>query len=252
VATKVIALFNQAGGVGKTTLTMNLGYHLARRNHNVLLIDLDPQGSLTIFMGIEPHDLDYEQTVYGALMDKSTLPTQSLLEMSLAPSNIELSAAESRLVSIVGREKRLKKALSPILKNYDFVLIDCPPTLGILSILGLVASTHVLIPLQTQYKAFKGLELLLETIRDLKDEDINPDLQIAGIVPNLHGRELQHRDILQSVTEQLENVTQILPPIPKAIAFADATMAHQPLAVYDPNHKIIPVLDEVVDHLETL
>ena len=165
--TKIIAIFNQAGGVMKTSLTMNLGYHLAQK-HKVLLVDTDPQASLTTFMGLEPHEL--EEIVADSLLTPETkLPIHHNLHgMDLAPANITLSAVELQLSAVMARELRLKQALEPILNNYDFILIDCPPSLGILSILGLCAATHVLVPVQTHYKAFKGTELLLDSIKQVK------------------------------------------------------------------------------------
>lgn len=142
--TKIIALFNQSGGVGKTSLTMNLGYHLAQRKHSVLLIDMDPQASLTTFMGLDAYELS--KTVYDAIVQDENLPIQHDIHgMDLAPSNIHLSAAEMELVLAEFREIRLKEALEPVQAQYDFVLIDCPPSLAILSYISLVASTHVLV-----------------------------------------------------------------------------------------------------------
>ena len=153
---KVIAIFNQAGGVCKTTVAMNLGYHLALRGHRVLLVDVDPQGSLTTFMGLEPHEL--EQTVANAILEEDTaLPIHhDLHQMDLVPANITLSASELQLASVIARELRLKDALEPETAHYDFIVIDCPHSLGVLSILSLTAATHVLITIQTHFKAFKG------------------------------------------------------------------------------------------------
>lgn len=129
---KIISIFNQAGGVAKTTLTQNLGYHLARRNHRVLLVDLDPQASLTIFMGLDIDGL--EQTLYDALVDEEPLYIEeNLMGMDLAPTNLTLSVAETALVNADLREFRLKSAIEPIEEHYDFILIDCPPSLGLLS-----------------------------------------------------------------------------------------------------------------------
>lgn len=155
----VIALFNQSGGVGKTTLTMNLGYQLTRRNHRVLLLDLDPQASLTTFMGLDPTSLD--KTLYEAVVGEETLPIHSgIHQMDLVPTNINLSGAEIELVSALMREMRLKNALAPIVNHYDFILLDCPPSLGILTVIGLVAATHLLVPIQCQFKSFQGTDLL--------------------------------------------------------------------------------------------
>src|SRR3569832_728482 len=166
---RVIALFNQCGGVGKSTLTMNLGYHLQERSQRVLLIDMDPQASLTIFMGLEQELLN--STVSDVLADEdddedlSELPIHKGLHgLDLTPSSINLSATELALVNADMRDVRLKDALSPVRDLYDFILIDCPPSLGLLSYISLVAATHILVPIQTQFKAFEGTNLLLKTV----------------------------------------------------------------------------------------
>jgi chromosome partitioning protein len=248
---KVIAIFNQAGGVCKTTVTMNLGYQLALRGHRVLLVDVDPQASLTTFMGLEPHEL--EETITDAILDEEgKLPIQhDLHQMSLAPANITLSAAELQLASVMARELRLRDALEPDVVNYDFILIDCPPSLGVLSILALTASTHVLIPIQTHFKAFKGTELLLDTIKKVR-KHLNRKLAIAGIVPTIYNNASQDKAILEALKEQLSPLAPVFSPIPRATAYADAAMARQPLAVYAPRHPSLKVLDEIAQAMEDL
>lgn len=247
---KIISLFNQAGGVAKTTLTMNLGYHLSQHGHHVLLVDMDPQASLTAFMGLEPYDL--EATIADSLLDDAPLPLhQGIHGVDLIPSNITLSKAEFQLASAIAREWKLKRALASVVDVYDFILIDCPPTLGILSILSLVASTHVLIPLQTHYKAYKGVDLLLDTVRQIRDQ-INPELKVAGIVPTMFANTGQDKMILEAVQQQLENYAPIFPSLPRAIAFADASMSHQPLAVYDHKHQAVDVLNLIAEQLEVV
>ena len=248
--TKTIAIFNQAGGVAKSSVTQNLGYHLHRRGHRILLIDMDPQASLTIFLGLEPHEL--EQTVSDVILNEADLPLQrDLYGMDLLPSNITLSAAELQLSSVMAREIRLKQAIEPVLGNYDFVLIDCPPSLGILSILSLTAATHVLIPIQTHFKAFKGTELLLGTIKQVK-KLVNPTLAIAGIVPTLYSNASQDKAILEALQNQLASLGVVFPPIPRATAFADAAMSRQPLAVYAPKHPALSVLETIAEQMENL
>jgi chromosome partitioning protein len=247
--TKIIAIFNQAGGVMKTTLTMNLGYHLSQQ-HKVLLVDLDPQASLTTFMGLEPHEL--EEIVAGPLLNPETqLPIHNLHGMDLAPANITLTAVELQLAGVMARETRLKQVLEPIANNYDFILIDCPPSLGILSILGLSAATHVLIPVQTHYKAFKGTELLLDSIKQVR-KHINPKLAIAGVVPTLYVNANQDKVILEGLAEQLAPLGKVYPKIPRATAFADAAMNSQPLAVYEPKHPAVTVLKKIAKGMEKL
>lgn len=249
---RVISLFNQSGGVGKTTLTMNLGYHLALRSHRVLLMDLDPQSSLTTFMGLEP--LEIEKTLYNALLDDEPLPIhRDIHGIDLAPANINLSGAELELVTADMREQRMKDAIAPILSQYDYILIDCPPSLGILSYISLVASTHVLIPVQTQYKAFQGTDLLFRTIKRVRTR-ANRSLQIAGYLPTMFARgNSQDQRILQAILEQFSSVEGVVfPSIPRTTAFADASEQHLPLALYSPKHPVITIFNSVAQILEGL
>jgi chromosome partitioning protein len=248
--TKIIAFFNQSGGVGKSTLTMNLGYHLADTKHRVLLVDMDPQASLTTFMGLEPYDL--EQTIADSLLKDLPLPiVKDLHKLDLLPANITLSAAEVQLQAAIAREWKLRRILDRVTDRYDYILIDCAPTLGILSILSLVAATHILIPLQTHFKAYKGTDLLLDTVRQIQDQ-VNPNLAIAGIVPMMYSNTGQDKSILEATQQQLSQFATVFPPISRAIAFADASMAQQPLALYDPKHPMIKVMKTITTHLEAL
>ncbi len=235
----------------KTSLTMNLGYHLHLKKHKVLLIDMDPQGSLTTFMGLEPHEL--EEVISGSILDEETPLTihHNIHGMDLAPANITLSAVELQLASVMARETRLKQALQPILNEYDFILIDCPPSLGILSILSLTAATSVLIPIQTHFKAFKGTELLLDTIKQVK-KHVNPKLAIAGIVPTLYSNANQDKVILEALQNDLSPLAPVFEAIPRATAFADAAMNLQPLAVYAPKHPAVAVLKKIAQAMEKL
>lgn len=248
---RVIALFNQSGGVGKSTLTMNLGYHLAQRKQRVLLVDMDPQASLTTFMGLEPSEL--EKTVYEAILLGEPLAIhKDIHNMDLAAANIDLSGAELELVVADMRDIRLKEAIKPVIKQYDFILVDCPPSLGILSYITLVASTHVLIPIHTQYKSLKGTELLLNTISRVRSR-ANRKLQVAGVVPTMHdARTVQGEMSLQSIQEQLSKIGAIYATIPRSVAFADASQQHIPLAVYNPKHPAVNLLAQIAKSLETL
>jgi chromosome partitioning protein len=252
--TRIIALFNQSGGVAKTTLTQNLGYHLAQRKKTtrVLLVDMDPQASLTTFMGIEPDTLDI--SIHQAIVDKQPLPIvdEPIHGMDLVPADINLAAAELQLSGAISREYRLKNALEPILCNYDFILIDCPPSLGLLSILSLTAATHILVPVQCQFKSFKGTELLLSTVAQIH-QNTNPELQFAGFIPTmLDGRTAQESRTVRAVQEQLSTIATVFPPIPKAIAFADASERRVPLAVFDKNHTAVNVLKKIASSLAKL
>jgi len=247
---QVITLFNQAGGVGKSTLTFNLGYHLVQRNKKVLLVDMDPQGSLTIFMGLEASEL--ESTIYNAIVEGNPVPIHKNLHgMDLVPSNIDLSGAELALVTADLRDFKLREALEPVKNNYDFVLIDCPPSLGILSYISLVSSNYVLIPIQTHNKALRGTELLFHTLARVQ-RGANRGLKLAGIIPTMYdGRTAQGTRSLDSI-RQLETKIPIFETIPVAIAFADASEKHMPLAVYNPNHPAVKALEKIAKSLDSL
>ncbi|MEY4519240.1 MAG: hypothetical protein RLZZ499_1839 [Cyanobacteriota bacterium] len=255
---KILALFNQAGGVAKTTLTMNLGYHLSqlkspqtKQNYRVLLIDIDPQATLTNFMGLEPNEL--EQTIYDAVIEQKELPIHSNIHgLDLVPASVDLSSAELELVVADMRDLRLKYALEPIQDRYDFILIDCPPSLGILSYIALVASTHVLVPVQTQYKSFLGAELLLNTVSRVRSLP-NRHLQIAGFVPTMYdARNTQDERTFTAIKEQLTNIAKVYDPIPRSTSFADAAEDNQPLAVFNPNHPAVKTLKFIAKDLEKL
>lgn len=248
--TRAIALFNQAGGVAKTTLTQNLGYHLSQRGHRVLLVDMDPQASLTKFMGIVPKELD--ATVADAIVEELPLPILADLHgMDLAPANRSLSGAETKLATAPLRDFRLKEALEPLLKTYDFILIDCPPSLGFLSFVSLVAATHVLVPIETHLKAFEGTDELLQTLNVVKKA--NRALQIAGFIPTRYAKS-NSADVraLGAIREQLGAWGKVFPPIPRATAFVDASEERSPLAVYASKHPAVFLLEQIASSLESL
>jgi chromosome partitioning protein len=249
--TKIIALFNQAGGVAKSTVTQNLGYHLGLKDHSVLLVDMDPQASLTSFMGLDPASLD--KTVLDALINEEPLFIQSdIYGISLAPSNIHLSAAEITLVNLDFREVRLKNALIPIKETFDFILIDCPPSLGILSYISLIAATHVLVPIETQFKSFLGTNLLLDTVSRIKKRG-NPELSIAGFLPTkFSANNTQDQRTLNAIQEQLSPYLKVFEPIKRSTAFADASEQMQPLALYQPKHPALQIFEEIAIYLEQL
>ncbi|HEY9864101.1 MAG TPA: AAA family ATPase [Candidatus Obscuribacterales bacterium] len=249
--TKVISLFNQAGGVGKTTITLNLGYHLAQRGNKILLIDLDPQASLTLFMGFDPQSL--EKTVFDAIVNEEPLFIhKEVHRMDLAPTNINLSVAEIQLVNMDFREVRLKDTLEPIRENYDFILIDCPPSLGLLSYISLVAATHVLVPIETHYKAFEGTNLLLQTVARVRKKG-NRSLQIAGFVPSRYAAtNSQDKRTLNAIQEQFSPVGTVYEPIPRLTAFVDASEQQVPLAVYDARNGAVKILDRLAAKMEKL
>lgn len=249
--TSIIALFNQAGGVGKTTITYNLGYHLSLLKYRVLLIDLDPQCSLTTFMGVEPETLD--KTPFDALINEEPLfILKDIHGVDLAPTNINLSVAEIQLVNLDFREVRLQEAITPILSYYDFILIDCPPSLGLLSYSALIASTHVLIPIETHFKAFQGTNLLLETIAKVKKRG-NPNLQIAGFIPSRYSKaNSQDKRTLQAITEEFGQIATVYDAIPRLTAFADASEEAVPLALYDPKSPAVKIMNKLAKEIANI
>ena len=248
---RIIALFNQSGGVGKTTLTMNLGFHLAELKRKVLLVDMDPQGSLTAFMGLDPEE--QERTVYNAIVGEEELPIcKGVHGMDIAPTSILLSRAEMELAAALMREQRLKRALESVKDQYDFILLDCPPSLGILSIMSLVAATHVLIPIQTEFKALKGTEQLLRTILEVMNI-ANRKLRIAGLVPTMFdSRTTQAQQSLDSIEKLSKQVGSILPVIPRKTDFANASQMNIPLAELSPRNEAVRALQEIALKMDEL
>ena len=238
---------------------MNAGYQLAALGHRVLLVDMDPQSSLTVFMGLHPFKIP--KTVYDAIVREEELPIHhNIHDLDLAPSNIILSKAEMELASAIRREDRLIAALEAHQDAYDFILVDCPPSLGILSIMCLVAATHLLIPIQTEYKAVEGTMLLLNTILETVQK-ANRKLKIAGIVPTMYdGRTSQGVKTLEYIQQTFTKLRQhkifadaeVYPAIPRRTDFADASKAHQPLAVYAPRQSALKQLNHLTQSLEAL
>lgn len=248
---RIIALFNQSGGVGKTTLTMNLGYHIAALGRKVLLVDVDPQGSLTAFMGLESPDI--ETTIYDAIVREEDLTIcRDIHGMDFVPSSIQLSRAEMELAAALMREQRLKNALASVADEYEFILLDCPPSLGILSVMSLVAATHVLIPIQTEFKALKGTELLLKTILEIRNV-ANRKLKIAGMIPTMYdSRTTQANQSLESIKQIAKQVGPVLSIIPRKTDFANASQERLPLALYAPKSEAVAALESIALAMDTL
>src|SRR5579884_3793209 len=236
--TRVLAIANQKGGVGKTTTAVNLAGALAEAGQRVLAIDLDPQGHLTINMGVRRPD-ELELTVYNLLTDHQVAAADCRLHtdeigVDFLPANIELSGAELALVTEFGRESVLKEKLEPILPEYDFVVIDCPPSLGLLCINALVASTEVIIPLQCEYFGMKGMQQLQLTIDRVRAK-LNPALTIAGILPTIYkSRTLHSQEVLDLVKRAYGDLVFEI-RVDASIRFAETPLAGLSILQYAPN-----------------
>jgi chromosome partitioning protein len=232
----VISMCNQKGGVGKTTTTISLGAALVEAGRKVLLVDFDPQGSMTVGLGFNAHEL--EQSIYHVLMDRELGLKDIILETSvpgldLAPANIDLSAADMRLVTEVGREQALNRILHPVMKDYDVILIDCQPSLGLLTVNALTASDGVIIPLECEYFALRGVALLKETIEKVRDRT-NPRLNIVGLLGTMFdGRTLHDREVLQTLVEGWGDLV-FHTVIRRTIKFSDSTVAGEPITEFAP------------------
>jgi len=233
---RVVAVCNQKGGVGKTTTTINLGAALAEFGRRVLLVDFDPQGALSVGLGIQPHEL--EATVYNLLMERGASPAEIVVKtcvagMDLLPSNIDLSGAEVQLVHEVGREFVLGGVLEPLLPDYDVVLIDCQPSLGLLTVNALACARGVLVPLECEYFAMRGVALLTETI-DKVSRRINPSLNMDGLLATMYdSRTLHSREVLTRVVDRFgDEVFHTV--ISRTVRFPDATVAGEPITSFDP------------------
>ena len=233
---RIVAVCNQKGGVGKTTTTINLGAALAEQGRRVLLVDFDPQGALSVGLGIQPHEL--ESTVYNLLMERGMQATDSVIKtnvtgMDLLPSNIDLSGAEVQLVHEVGREFVLGGVLEPVLPEYDIVLIDCQPSLGLLTVNALACAAGVLVPLECEYFAMRGVALLMETI-DKVSTRLNPGLIMDGLLATMYdSRTLHSREVLSGVVEGFgDKVFHTV--ISRTVRFPDATVAGEPITSFDP------------------
>jgi chromosome partitioning protein len=224
------------GGVGKTTSTINLGAALTEYGRRVLLVDFDPQGALSVGLGVASHHLD--RTIYNLIMgqgvsvDEVVRPT-SVPGMDLLPSNIDLSAAEVQLVTEVGREQALGRTLRPLLPHYDFILVDCQPSLGLLTINALACADGVLIPLECEFFSLRGVALLMDTIDKVR-ERLNPDLTITGILATMYDpRTLHAREVMARVVEAFGD-TVFDAVISRTVRFPETTVAGEPITRWAP------------------
>jgi len=235
---RVIAMCNQKGGVGKTTTTINLAAALAEYGRRVLVVDFDPQGAASVGLGVSPHELD--RTVYNLLMERDATIAEVLRStatpgLDLLPANIDLSAAEVQLVGEVARESVLSRVLRPVLDDYDVVLVDCQPSLGLLTVNALTASHGVIIPLECEFFALRGVALLIETIEKVRDR-LNPRLEVDGILATMYdSRTLHAREVVARVHEAFGD-TLLHTVIGRTVKFPDATVAAEPITTYAPTH----------------
>ncbi|MBA2558407.1 MAG: ParA family protein [Propionibacteriales bacterium] len=230
----VIAMCNQKGGVGKTTTAINLGAALAELGRKVLLVDFDPQASLTVGLGVNPHDV--ETTIYHVMMERDVKIDEAIVatnvdNLDLVPSNIDFAGAELQLINEVARELVLTRALAPALDRYDVILIDCQPSLGLLTVNALAAATGVIIPLECEYFALRGVALLTQTIEKVQDR-LNPKLRIVGLLGTMYdGRTLHGREVLQTLVEGWGDAV-FHTVIRRTVKFSEATVVGEPMTVY--------------------
>jgi chromosome partitioning protein len=233
---QIIAMCNQKGGVGKTTSTINLGAALVEYGRKVLLIDLDPQGALSVGLGVPAQNM--ERTVYNALMERRTSMADVRVKtdipgLDLIPSNIDLSAAEVQLVSEVAREQTLMRALAGIREEYDYILIDCQPSLGLLTVNALTAAQGVMIPLECEFFSLRGVALLVDTIDKVK-ERLNPSLEISGILATMYDSRTVHcKEVFSRVVEAFGD-TVFRTVIQRTVRFPETTVAGQPITTWAP------------------
>ncbi len=249
----IIAIANQKGGVGKTATTFNLAHAISRAGRKVLMLDLDPQGSLTDYAGFIP--AEQETTIYEVLHGRVPL-VDVILEgegegtPALVPANIDLAAVELELAGAMEREYRLADVLEEADSMYDFILLDCPPSLGLLTINGLIASSGIIIPVSTQYSALRGLERLYDTVRLIQRRP-NPALRILGILPTLFdARTIHSREALEIIEEGAGGM-KVFSPIPHTVRMQESPVAKQAIFDYAPKSeagkRFLKLAREVID-----
>lgn len=232
----VVAMCNQKGGVGKTTSTINLGAALAEYGRRVLLVDMDPQGALSAGLGVPHYEL--AKTIHNVLVESRVSIDDVLLHsrvknLDLVPSNIDLSAAEIQLVNEVGREQTLGRALHPVLDRYDYVLIDCQPSLGLLTVNGLACADAVVIPTECEFFSLRGLALLTDTVDKVRDR-LNPKLDISGIlITRYDPRTVNSREVMARVVERFGDLV-FDTVISRTVRFPETSVAGEPITTWAP------------------
>ncbi|HOP92646.1 MAG TPA: AAA family ATPase [Acetivibrio thermocellus] len=252
---KVIAVANQKGGVGKTTTAVNLSSCLAYKGKKVLILDIDPQGNTTSGLGIDKKKIN--KSIYDILINEAdindVLVDTPVENLKLCPSNIELAGAEVELVSSISRETRLKSALEPVRNDYDFILIDCPPSLGLLTLNSLTAADKILVPIQCEYYALEGLSQLMETVK-LVQKHLNKNLDVEGVVLTMFdARTNLSIQVVEEVKKYFKNkVYRTI--IPRNVRLSEAPSFGLPIILYDPKSKgaecYLDLADEVIEYSE--
>ena len=235
---KIIAVANQKGGVGKTTTAINLAASLAEAGQRVLLLDFDPQGNATSGFGLEEED--FAATIYEVITGKSKLADAILQEvvkgLDLVPSDMDLAAADVEFVDVGNKNYVLREALLPFKERYDYLLVDCPPSLGMLTVNALTAANGVIIPVETEFFALRGVALLMQSIEKVQTR-INAGLKVFGVLPTMYTRTLHSAEVLQRIYEAFgETVFHTV--ISRSVKLPDATVAAAPITVFAPEHKV--------------
>lgn len=233
----ILSMCNQKGGVGKTTTTINMGACLAEFGRRVLLVDLDPQGALSAGLGINHNDI--EDTIYDVMLDNQTSIHSAILHtatpgLDVVPANIDLSAAEIQLVNEVGREHTLARALRPVSRDYDFIIIDCQPSLGLLTVNALACSACVIIPMECEFFSLRGLALLTDTVEKVS-ERINFDLEVLGILVTMFDRRTKHaREVMSRVVDYFDDKV-FDTVITRTVRFPETSVAGEPITSWAPS-----------------
>jgi len=252
---KVIAIANQKGGVGKTTTAVNLSACLAYKGKKVMVIDVDPQGNTTSGLGIDKQNIArsiYEVIINDESIEEALMPTM-VENLFICPSNIQLVGAEVELVSVISRETRLKIALQDVRDNYDFIIIDCPPSLGLLTLNALTAADTILVPIQCEYYALEGLSQLMNTVK-LVQRHLNPSLEVEGVVLTMFdARTNLSIQVVEDVKKYFRNkVYRTI--IPRNVRLSEAPSFGLPIILYDPKSKgaecYLDLAQEVIDYSE--
>ncbi|MBI0071758.1 MULTISPECIES: ParA family protein [Bifidobacterium] len=247
---RVLAMCNQKGGVGKTTSSINIAGALCQYGRRVLIVDFDPQGAATVGLGINANSVD--NTIYTAMFDTS-LDVHEVVRhtrfdgLDIIPANIDLSAAEIQLVTEVGREQALAATIRPLRQEYDAIIIDCQPSLGLLTVNALTAADGVIIPVAAEFFALRGVALLMQSIEKVRSR-INPDLQIYGVLVTMYTKTLHSDEVLQRIYEAFKGKV-LHSIISRSIKLPDATVAGEPITMFAPEHKTAKEYREVAREL---